>query len=129
MKQLAIVSQEENDIERKLSDCLEYLENAGVWVYAIHRGQGYAVIWADEHLSDRTTQLLRDAGFDAAPLTYNRSPQIRTPVPPTGVSNQNSHEQAPDQTSPEEIEGAVQRRSNISPREYPGERRNEQENT
>jgi hypothetical protein len=129
MKQLAMISQTENDIERKLTDCLEWLNNAGVWVYATHRGRGYAVIWADEDLSDRTTQLLRDAGFDAAPLTYNRSPQIRTPVPPTGVSNQNNREQAPHQTSLEGIKGAVQRGSNIPPREYPVERRNEQENT
>jgi len=125
MKQLAIVSQEENDIERKLSECLECLENAGVWVYATHRGRGYAVIWADEHLSDRATQLLRDAGFDVAPLTYNRSPQIRTPMPPTGVSNQNSRERAPRKTSPGEIEGAVQRGTNILPGEYHVERRNE----
>jgi hypothetical protein len=125
MKQLAIVSQGENDIERKLSDCVERLKNTGVWVYATHRGPGYAIIWADEHLPDRATQLLRDAGFDVAPLTYNRSPQIRTQVPPTGVSNQNSRKQAPRQTSPGEIEGAVQRGRNLLPREYHVERRNE----
>jgi hypothetical protein len=125
MKQLAIISQEENDIERKLSNCLDCLENAGIWVYATHRGRGYAVIWADEQLSDRTMQLLRDAGFDVAPLTHNRSPQIRTPVPPTDVSNQNSHKQAPGQTSPGEIEEAVQHGTNILPREYNVERRNE----
>ena len=44
MKQLAIISQDENDIERKLTDCLECLGNAGVWVYATYRGRGYAVI-------------------------------------------------------------------------------------
>src|SRR6516165_2316451 len=102
MRQLAIVSQEENDIERKLSDCLERLENAGVWVYATHRGRGYAVIWADGHLLDRATQLLRNAGFDVAPLTHNRSPQIRTPLTPASVSNQNGRENAPRQISPGE---------------------------
>jgi hypothetical protein len=125
MKQLAIISQEENDIERKLSDCLECLQNAGIWVYATHRGRGYAVIWADEHLSDRAMQLLRDAGFDVAPLTYNRSPQIRTPVPPTGVSNQNSRKQAHRQASRGEIEGAVQRGTKLLPREHHVETRNE----
>jgi len=126
MKQLAIISQEENDIERELSDCVERLTNAGVWVYATHRGRGYAVIWADDdHLPDRATQLLRDAGFDVAPLTHNRSPQIRTPVPPASVSNQNSREQAPRQISPGEIEEAIQRVSNLLTREYHIERRNE----
>ena len=125
MEQLAIISQEENDIERTLSDCLEFLNNAGVWVYATHRGRGYAVIWVDEHLPDRATQLLRDAGFNVAPLTYNRSLQIRTLLPPARVSNQNSRKQAPRQTSPGEIKGVVQRGSNLLLREYHVERRNE----
>lgn len=126
MKQLAVISQEENDIERELSDCVERLQNAGVWVYATHRGRGYAVIWADDdHLPDRATQLLRDAGFDAAPLTRNRSPQIRTPVLPASVSNQNGHEQAPRQSSSEAIERAIQRASNLLPREHHVARKNE----
>jgi len=100
MKQLAIISQEENDIERTLSDCVECLANAGAWVYATRRGRGYAVIWADDHhLPDRATQLLRDSGFDAAPLTYNYSQQIRTLAPPANVSNQNSRGQASCQNS------------------------------
>jgi hypothetical protein len=94
MKQLAIVSRAEKDIERKLSDCVEHLGNTGVWVYATHRGRGYAVIWADDHLLDVATQQLRDAGFDIAPLTYNRSPQIRTAPPPAIVSNQNGKKPA-----------------------------------
>jgi hypothetical protein len=114
MKQLAIVSREENDIERELSDCVERLENTGVWVYATLRGRGYAVIWADDHLLDRAMQLLRDAGFDnVAPLTRNRSPQIRTPAPPVSVSNQNGRERA----------------SNLLSPEYHVESTNEQENT
>jgi hypothetical protein len=124
MGQLAIVSQEENDIEHILSDCLERLENAGVWVYATHRGRGYAIVWADGHSLDRITQLLRNAGFDVAPLTH-RSPQIRTPAPPASVSNRNGCEQAPRQISPGKIEGAIQRRSNSLPCEYHVERRNE----
>ncbi len=44
MAQLAIVSQAEDEIERKFSDCVERLESRGVWVYATHRGRGYAVI-------------------------------------------------------------------------------------
>jgi hypothetical protein len=47
MKQVAIKSQQEGDIESKLSDCVKGLENAGVWVYATHRGRGYAVIWTE----------------------------------------------------------------------------------
>jgi GNAT superfamily N-acetyltransferase len=94
MKQLAIIPQEEDNIEPKLSDCVERLENARVWVYAFHRGRGYAVIWADDQLIERAIQILRDAGFDVAPLTHSRSLQIRTPAPAITVSNQNSHEQA-----------------------------------
>ena len=37
MKQLAIISQGENDIESKLSDCVKGHENAGLWIYATHR--------------------------------------------------------------------------------------------
>jgi len=89
MKQLTIISQEENDIEQTLNDCVERLANAGVRVYATRRGRGYAVIWADDdHLPDRATQLLRDAGFDVAPLTHNRSPQIRTPAPPASLESE-----------------------------------------
>jgi GNAT superfamily N-acetyltransferase len=94
MKQLAIISQEEDDIEPKLSDCVERLENTGVWVYAIHRGRGYAVIWADVQLIERAPQIRRDAGFEVAPLTRSRSPRIRTLAPVITVPNQNSREQA-----------------------------------
>jgi hypothetical protein len=118
MRQLAIIAQAENDTERQLSECVERLANAGVWVYATHRGRGYAVIWADDHLLDRDTRLLRDAGLEVAPLTHNRSPQIRTPAPPAGVSNQNSRMQSPPQTPPEEIEGAMQRANDSRPLEY-----------
>ena len=52
MKQLAIISQGEDDIESKLSDCVKGLENAGLWVYAAHRGRGYAVIWTEDHRID-----------------------------------------------------------------------------
>jgi|SRR6516225_2091170 hypothetical protein len=112
MKQLAIISQAENDIERKLSDCVEHLENTGVLVYATHRGRGYAVIWADDYLLYRATQQLRDSGFDVAPLTYNRSPQIGTPAPPAIVSDQNMCGHASSQTSPDERERAIQHASN-----------------
>jgi len=112
MKQLAIISQEEDDVERKLSDCVERLENIGVWVYATHRGRGYAVIWADIQLIDRATQVLRDAGFDVAPLTRNRLPQIKTPAPAITVSNQNSGEQGARQTAPDEIKRPIHRGSN-----------------
>src|SRR5215472_4212455 len=126
MKLLAIISQEENDIERELSDCVERLTNAGVWVYATHRGRGYAVIWADDdHLPDRATQLLRDAGFDVAPLTHNRSPQIRTPAPPATVSNQDSREQAAPAAASHKIERAIHYRANLLPGEHHVERRNE----
>ena len=93
MRPLAIISHEDSEIERKLSDCVEYLENIGIWVYATHRGRGYAVILADDHSLDGATQLLQDAGFAVALLTQNRSPQIRTPTPQGIVSNQNSYEQ------------------------------------
>jgi hypothetical protein len=56
---------------------------------------------------------MRDAGLDVAPLTHNRSPQIRTPAPPASVSNQNGRERA----------------SNLLPAEHHVESRNEQENT
>jgi len=94
MKQLAIISQGENDIESKLSDCVKGHENAGLWVYATHRGRGYAVIWTEDHQIDRAVPALRDAGFDVAPLSRSRSPQITTPAPAISVSNQDSRDLA-----------------------------------
>ena len=125
MKQLAIISREEDSIERKLSDCVELLEHTGVCVYATHRGRGYAVIWADDQLGERTTQLLRAAGLDVAPLTRGHSPQIRTPAPLMIVSNQNSPEQAPRQTDPDQIKRAIHHTSNLLSREHHAEGRNE----
>ncbi len=112
MAQLAIVSQAEDEIERKFSDCVERLESRGVWVYATHRGRGYAVIWADDRLIGRATQVLREAGFDVAPLKRNRSPQIKTLAPAMTVSNQNSGEQGARQTAPDEIKRPIHRGSN-----------------
>lgn len=102
MKQLTIISDEEHEIERKLNYCVERLENTGVWVYATHRGRGCAVIWADDNLVDRAMPVLRDAGFDVAPLTQNRSPRIKTRALALSVSNQNNGQGALE-TAPEEV--------------------------
>jgi hypothetical protein len=125
MRQLAIISQEDNEIDRKLSDCVKHLENAGVWVYATNRGQGYAVIWADDYLFELATQQLIDAGFAVAPLTRKRSIQIRTPAPPAIVSNQNSRGLSAPQTCPTDNEGALQHASNMLPGEYHAKRSSE----
>ena len=73
MKQVAIISRQEHDIESELRECVACLENTGIPVYVTHRGQGYAVLWADNRVIARGVQVLRNAGFEAAPLTRTRS--------------------------------------------------------
>ena len=76
MKQVAIIPQEQRDIYRELSDSIACLENSGIQVYATHRGQGYAVLWAEDRAISRGMQVLRNAGFAAAPLTRTRSVEL-----------------------------------------------------
>ena len=73
MKQVAIISRQEHDIESELRECVVCLENTGIRVYVIHRGQGYAVLWADNRVISSGVQVLRNAGFEAAPLSRTRS--------------------------------------------------------
>jgi hypothetical protein len=77
MTQLAIIPRQQRDIARELSDCISCLENSGIHVYAIHRGQGYGVLWAENSAIARGDQVLRNAGFKAAPLTRTRSLKIK----------------------------------------------------
>jgi hypothetical protein len=93
MKQLAIISQDESDIDCKLRDCVQRLQNAGIWVYATRRGGGFAVIWADDAVVHKAAQLLRHAGFDVAPLTLKHSVQISTPATRTSASNRDRSEE------------------------------------
>jgi hypothetical protein len=83
MKLVAIVPRAQRDIARELSDCIACLENSGIQVFATHRGHGYAVVWAEDPVIPRGVQVLRNAGFEAAPLTRTRSTKIdhrRRPV-------------------------------------------------
>jgi len=73
MKQVAIIHREQRDIAHELSDCIACLENSGIQVYATHRGQEYAALWAEDPAMSRGTQVLRNAGFEAVPLTRTRS--------------------------------------------------------
>jgi len=73
MGQVAIISRQQHDIESELRECVACLENTGIPVYVTHRGQGYAVLWADNQVISRGVQVLRNAGFEAAPLTRTRS--------------------------------------------------------
>ena len=73
MKQVAILPREQRDIARELSDCIACLEKSGIHVYAAHRGPGYAILWAEDPAISRGTQVLRNAGFEAAPFTRTRS--------------------------------------------------------
>ncbi len=73
MKQVAIISREQRDIVRELSDSIACLENSGIQVYATRRGHGYAVLWAEDRAISEDAQVLRNAGFEAAPLTRTRS--------------------------------------------------------
>jgi len=77
MTQLAIIPREQCDIACELSDCISCLKNSGIHVYAIHRGQGYAVLWTENSVILSGDQVLRNAGFKAAPLTRTRSLKIR----------------------------------------------------
>ena len=88
MTQLAIIPRKQHDIARELSECLECveclecLENSGIRVYATHRAQGYTVLWAEDPVISIGTQVLRNAGFEAAPLTRTRSLKlVHRPLP------------------------------------------------
>ena len=72
MKQVAIIPRTQCDIVDEVSDCIACLEKSRVQVYAAHRGQGYAVLWAAESAISTAAQILRDAGFEASQLTRTR---------------------------------------------------------
>lgn len=72
MEQLAIIPWKQHDIAHELSGCIACLEYSGIQVYAMHRGQGYGVLWAENSASE----LLWNAGFLAAPLTHPRSAKL-----------------------------------------------------
>jgi hypothetical protein len=76
MEQVAIVSREKHNIDRELSDCVAYLEKTGVMVYATRRLEGCAIVWADNAVISRGVEVLRNAGFGAAPLKRTRSVKL-----------------------------------------------------
>src|ERR1700757_773331 len=118
MGQLALIAQEQDNIEPILSECVKCLESAGVWVYASYRGRGYAVIWADDELLDQATEVLINAGFDATQLTRGRAPQIRTRAQRITVSNRDSNEDGARQISPRETQRAIHGADDLPQREY-----------
>jgi hypothetical protein len=73
MKQVALIPRGEHTIDAELCDCIACLQNLGIRVYITHRGQGYAVLWADDAVVSRGTQILWNAGFKAAPVPRIRS--------------------------------------------------------
>jgi hypothetical protein len=94
MKRVAIIPRDQHDIAHEVSDCIACLENIGIQVYATHRGEGYAVLWAEDPIISSGARVLRNAGFEAAPLNYTRSSKfrgkgvhIRTPITSATLSN------------------------------------------
>jgi hypothetical protein len=77
MKQVVIIPRQQRDIVDELSDCIACLEKSEIHVYAAHRGQDYAVLWADDPAISTGVQILRNAGFKTSQLTRTRSLKLR----------------------------------------------------